>query len=313
MNENKIYYWNFNFKYLSLFACAFFYRLCIVLGSHLLFIRHHKRSGWPLGLKFLEGRNTLRVPEDLPPCVPGSTTISSWVNFHTPFSAELTWERQGQGCCACASILLGQMSWEPAWDVPTCPDPRGMCPCGGDPAQDVPAQLLCTHPTQEWPCAPKRASASTLEHSHSSSWPFLPVPSTRAFQLSQGPLLICREGQSYHSSTQDSLQESVCWVHWGWIWILAHIMVPELHQQPLAQRQPQLSLPFLSRKTSREISLTKCPNGVCRWVESLQALGMKFTKKWDISLEMCSFLQEQQPETITLLNVQCAGSFEPYS
>lgn len=61
-----------------------FYRLCIVLGSHLLFIRHHMRSGWALGLKLLEGRNILRVPEDMPPCLPGSTTISPWVNFYTP-------------------------------------------------------------------------------------------------------------------------------------------------------------------------------------------------------------------------------------
>lgn len=73
-----------NFKYLSLFACAFLYRLFIVLGSHLLFIRHHMRSGLLLGLQLLEGRNTLRVPEDVPPRVPGGTPISAWLNFYTP-------------------------------------------------------------------------------------------------------------------------------------------------------------------------------------------------------------------------------------
>lgn len=73
--------------YFQVFECicmCIFYRLCIVLGSHLLFIRHHMRSSWPLGLKLLEGRNILRVPEGMLPCVPGSTTTSPWVNFYTP-------------------------------------------------------------------------------------------------------------------------------------------------------------------------------------------------------------------------------------
>lgn len=200
-NENRIYYCNFNFKYLNLFACAFFYRLCIVLGSHLLFIRYHMRSGWPLGLKLLEGRNTLRVP----PCVPGITTISPWVNFHTPILYWAHLRATGPGILHLCLYPDGMDVLEPAWDVPTCLDPCGTCPCGGDPSRDAPAGRVCTHLTQEWPCAPKRASASTLEQSHSSSWPFLPVPSTTAFQLSRGPLLICKEGQCL-----DSLQRSVC-------------------------------------------------------------------------------------------------------
>lgn len=62
----------------------FYYRLFIVLGSNLLFIRHHMRSDLPLGLQLLEGRNTLWVPEDAPPHMPRGTTISAWVNFYTP-------------------------------------------------------------------------------------------------------------------------------------------------------------------------------------------------------------------------------------
>ena len=78
-----MYYWNLNFKYLSLFACAFFYRLFIVIGRHLLFIKHHMRSGLGLGLQLLEGRNTLAVPEDVPPCMSRGITISAWVKFYT--------------------------------------------------------------------------------------------------------------------------------------------------------------------------------------------------------------------------------------
>lgn len=53
-----------------------FYRLCLVLGSHLLFIRHHMRSGWSLGMKLLEGRNILWVPEGM------SATVCAWKHHH---------------------------------------------------------------------------------------------------------------------------------------------------------------------------------------------------------------------------------------
>lgn len=126
-----------------------FYRLCIVLGSHLLFIRHHMRSSWPLGLKLLAGRNILRVPEGMLPCVPGSTTTSPWVNFYTPI---LYWAhlrvtgpgilclclpgtdwRDVLGTCLGCTHMPGSM-----WDVPML---------WGTPS-DVPAGLVCAHLTQ---------------------------------------------------------------------------------------------------------------------------------------------------------------------
>lgn len=69
----------------SICMCIFFfYRLFVLLGSHLLFITHHIRSGLPLGLQLLKGRSTSRMPEDASLPVPKDNTISAWENSYAP-------------------------------------------------------------------------------------------------------------------------------------------------------------------------------------------------------------------------------------
>lgn len=83
-------------------------------------------------------------------------------------------------------------------------------------------------------------------------------------------------------------------------------------RQPLAQRQPQPSLPFLPSKRSRQFSLPKYTTWACRCKKRLQALGMNFTKKacfWETDKFGGVLLSSAATaQYVPLLNVQCAGS-----
>lgn len=232
-------------------------------------------------MSLLEGRNVPWVPEGgTPPRAPGSNhhlTLGDLLHAHSLLSSPESDQARDLHLC-----LLGTDWMDVLGACLGCTHTPGSMqdvPMRWDPARDVPAELVCTHLTQAVTlCTKERISF----HSGAQSqllMAFLPVPSTITFQLSQGPLLI-GEGDSATTLAGRTVSKKVfAWVHWGWIGILAHIMVPGLHHQPLAQRQIQLSLPFPSRKTSMQISLMKCPNGVHRCMESLQVLGMKFTQK----------------------------------
>lgn len=211
-----------------------------------------------------------------------------WPSTH-PFSAELTWEWQGQGSApvppggwldGCPGSLPGM--YPHAWIHAGCArvvGSRTWCSCragvytsnpGSDPVHQREDQLPL------WSTVPAPHGPSCL----------CPAPLHVSFHRD-----LCSSGEGDSATTladRTVSKKMFAWAHWGWIGILAHIMVPGLHQQPLAQWQIHLSLPFPSRKTSMQISLMKCPNGVHRCMESLQALGMKFTKicllmgKWPI-------------------------------
>lgn len=174
------------------------------------------RSGLPLGVQLLEGRNTLLMPEDVPPCVPRGTTISVQVNFYTSILHRghprvtgpgilclcLPGDRSGTdvlGACLGCTHTSGSMWDVPMWwGSPTWSSCRACvytpCPGRGPMHRAIPKEMISLH------LGPQ---------SHSSSWAFLPVPSTIAFQPSRWPFLIWREGRCSSSCRQDSLQESV--------------------------------------------------------------------------------------------------------
>lgn len=130
-----------------------------------------------------------------------------WTSTH-PSSTEATWESQGQGSHAYVSQgLIGEVSWEPARGVPTRLEPRRMCPCGGHPPRDVPAEPVCTHAAQaaapRTEQSPRRGSTSTLDHGATA--PLRPLPSAIAFQPSGWLILSWREGRCSPTCRQDSL------------------------------------------------------------------------------------------------------------
>lgn len=235
-----------------------------------------------------------------------------WTSTH-PSSTEATWESQGQGSHAYVSQgLIGEVSWEPARGVPTRLEPRRMCPCGGHPPRDVPAEPVCTHAAQaaapRTEQSPRRGSTSTLDHGATA--PLRPLPSAIAFQPSGWLILSWREGRCSPTCRQDSLQESVGLSPLGMSRDLGSHRDPS--RQPLAQRQPQPSLPFLPSKRSRQFSLPKYTTWACRCKKRLQALGMNFTKKacfWETDKFGGVLLSSAATaQYIPLLNVQCAGS-----
>lgn len=166
------------------------------------------------------------------------------------------------------------------------------------------AQAAAPHTEQ----SSKRGSTSTLDHRATA--PLWPVPSAIAFQPSGWLILSWREGRCSPTCRQDSLQESVGLSPLGMSSDLGSHHDPSW--QPLAQRQPQPSLPFLPSKRSRQFSLPKYTTWACRCKKRLQALGMNFTKKayfWETDKFGGVLLSSAATaQYIPLLNVQCAGS-----
>lgn len=147
--------------------------MCIFigLGSHLLvFIRHCMKSCLPLGLRLLEGRNTLPVPQDVPLFVPRATTSSLWVNFYTPILHQALLRATVPGILCLCLLGAGQT------DVLGCTH----CPCAGNPSGDVPAH---TQPRLHTKQSAKRGPTSNLDHRATTLRPSCPCPAPLHFSL----------------------------------------------------------------------------------------------------------------------------------
>lgn len=99
----------------------FFYRLFIAFGSHLLFIRHHRRSCLPLGPQLLEGRNTASASRR----ARRHRRLSSGELHPHPALRPPESHRARGPVPTYPGDRSGKMSWEPAWDAATHLDHAG--------------------------------------------------------------------------------------------------------------------------------------------------------------------------------------------
>lgn len=251
----------------------FFYRLFVLLGSHLLFITHHIRSGLPLGLQLLKGRNTSRMPEDASLPVPKDNNISAWVTFYAPI---LHWGhlrvQRGPGVpCLRLVGLIGETFWRHAWDVPTCLNPQGTYTGDRDPLCQC-SSTFCVKPspsrwqgramgppscTVQCTTLPKEKISLHLGPQSISRWTSPHSPSTTAYQEAWWPFLIWQEGWWPPSCRQETL--------WGSVGLNLPRMSRDLdlHLGPEAlanSTETALAFPSNSCLTTRvrQLSLPKC-------------------------------------------------------
>lgn len=239
------------------------------------------RSGLLLGLQLLEGRNTLRVPEDVPPCVPGGTPISAWVNFYTPILHRGHLRVTGPGV---PCLRFPGTDW------------RGV----------LGACLGCTHTcVHVQPRQRPHAPSSPQKEDQPPPWttePQLlldPCPVLSRFSP-QGDLFSAGERDGVPPLADRTVSKKVlAWVHSGWAVIWARIMIPA--DSPWHRGSPSLPFHsclargagiFLYQNTQLERAGARKDFRLWEWISQKKPTSGRQT-----NLEVCSYLQRQQPNT----------------